>query len=647
MIKFHMEFFDIIFPLKLGPLTYGCEESLANSIKTGMIVSAPLKNRIAEGIVIGKSPKKPDIKVKNIQKVFYDGSVLGSNMVNLIRWISEYYLVEQGLVLKNILPREAFEKVRKRDTKVPSRTALTPLGSQLVTTELDDETVSSFDSSIQKNTFRTFLLHAPSSLYEYSFLMNTLEKIRNAIILIPELYLINSLHPLLNERFGDRVCLFHSGLSRGKRAEALERIRSGLSDIVLGTRSAVFAPLQNVSFIAVLHEHSSSYKQESGLYYNGRDIAVKRGYFEKATVLLSSICPSMESLYNCKRGKYILMKPEFHMKKPKIKIIDMRYEKTVKTSLSKTVINSAIKYIKKNGKIIFVMNRRGYSTVLQCVDCNHIEECPMCRIPLVFHKHDMSMKCHYCGHLLSMVPEKCSVCNSYHLELFGAGTQRVQEDIEKFIGIKTLRIDSDRSKTKSDFKGIMTDLSKDDVRIIIGTKLMTKRLNLFEGFSMAAILNMDLSLNIPNFRSAEKAFQEISLITDKIEPQGEIFVQTRMPHNYIFKYLKDHDYNSFFREELNRRKSLNYPPYSRLIVIKCISKRDLSAQLSEIKRKITKDVEILGPSISKNSKEKQEFRLLLKSSHRESLHSEARKFIEEFRDVGDVKIKVDVDPISI
>jgi len=648
MIKSSMDFFDIIFPINLNPLTYRCPEELSEHIEPGMMVSAPLKNKTFKGIILGRSFTVPSGDIKDIQKVHGDTPVLSGKMLSLLKWMSEYYMTEQGIVLKNMLPKEAFTKVKVRKTKILPHTKEGREDHLLHMITINDKIVSSLTDSIQKNTYRTFLLHAPSTVYECSFVMKILTETKNVILLTPEVSCVNNLYHPLKDTLGERVCIFHSGLSRGKRSEAIERISSGYSDIMLGTRSAVFAPMKKVSFIAVLHEQSSSYKQENGLPYNGRDVAVMRGYLEKATVLLSSISPSIESLYNCRSGKYILLKPIAEMKKLRIKIIDMRYEKLLKPSLSKTVIDASKRYIKNDKKVMFVINRRGHSTLLQCSDCHYIEECPYCKIPLVFHKQTMSLKCHYCKYIVSGVPDICQRCKGYTMELIGAGIQRVHEDIEKLIGIKTLRLDSDIAQKRADIEELIGATYRNDVRIIIGTKLMTKRLGITDGFSMAALLNTDLFLNIPDFRSAEKAYQEILFIIDKIASHGELFIQTRMPQHYLFNYLKNYDYQSFFIEELHRRKSLSYPPYSRLLLIKIICKRDISMEVSEVIGKINrKDVEILGPSQSKSTRGKHELRLLLKSSVRGSLHSIARIFIETFKDSKDVKIKVDIDPMSI
>ena len=648
MIRFRMEFYDVLFPVSLNALTYRCPETLSNVVRPGMLVSAPLKKKISRGVIVGKSPTVPSGDVKEIQKVHGETAVLSGRMINLLRWMAEYYLTDQGLALKSMLPREAFTRVKQRKTGKDGTSGISQGNHNYSVTPVDisDGAICNPVESINKGIYGTFLLHAPSSLYEYSFLIKILSETGNAIVLIPEVSLIDKIYPPLSRMFGERICLFHGGLSRGRKSEAIERIQSGNCDIVLGTRSAVFVPLKKVSFIAVLQEHSNSYKQESSPCYSGRDVAVKRGYFERATVLLSSICPSIESLYNSRSGKYTLLKPEADIKKPKLRILDMRYEKLLKPYLSEKVVAAATKCVGNDKKVMFVINRRGYSTLLQCTDCNYIEECPDCRIPLVFHKQDMSLKCHYCGYLLSGVPDNCGRCKGYNMKLLGAGTQRIQEDIEKLIGLKTLRLDSDKKRKISEIEGLTGDMG-DNIRMIVGTKLMTRRLGITRGFSMAAILNTDLLLNLPDFRSAEKAYQEISSIIDKIEPSGEIYVQTRMPQNYLFKYLKSYDYVSFFSEELHRRRSLNYPPYSKLLLIKFTSKRDISKDLSELIGRGEKDPEIIGPSLSRNARGRQEFRLLLRSSNPGKLHSAARTVMNAFKNSRDITIRTDIDPISI
>lgn len=229
----------------------------------------------------------------------------------------------------------------------------------------------------------------------------------------------------------------------------------------------------------------------------------------------------------------------------------------------------------------------------------------------------------------------------------GAGTQRAQEDLEELLGTKALRIDHDISSKKPDLKRLAGRASEPDGRVVIGTKLMTKRLVFCGKFSMAAVLNADLFLNIPDFRSPEKAYQEIASIIEMLDQGGEIFIQTRMPQNYLYRCLKNYDYLSFVKEENQRRKELNYPPYSKLLLIKFTSRREISKELSDISGKIAGEIMILGPYTAKNKSGGNEFKMLLKSAVRGSLQTAAKNFLKAFRNVKDVKIRIDVDPITI
>lgn len=647
-----MDFVDIIFPLNLGPLTYRCPDHLRHMIGPGMLVSAPLKKRMTKGIAIGAHTGSPPGRTREIHEVHGNSPVLTLNMIHLLEWMSGYYLAEQGLVLKNMLPKEVFAKVRKRET--PSRLNPAAEGKGVETLPpappIGNEIIAGLRNSFSRGTYRTFLLHAPSTLYEYALLMEILSGIRRAIILVPELSDLEKLTQFLRGKLGDRICVFHGELNRGQKAAVIEKVLSGRVDILVGTRTALFIPLKNVSFIAVLNEHSSAYKQEKSPCYNARDVAVMKGFLEKTTVLLSSISPSVESLYNGKTGKYTLLTPQDTGKRPGISIIDMRYAKLVRPYLSKAVIDASAKHIRNDGKIMFVINRRGYSSLLQCADCNTIVGCPDCRIPLVFHKEDQSLKCHYCGLVRKQVPDRCTACRGYKLHLLGAGTQRVQEDIEKLTGMKTLRLDSDKVKKKSELQGIIASLHGKEGRILIGTKLIPKRIGFAGTFSMAALLNTDTLLSIPDFRSAEKAFQEIMSVIDKIGPDGRVFIQTRMPENYLFKSLRSYDHHVFFKEELTMRRDLFYPPFSRLILLRVVTNNTLGDKLSDfIAARTTKEeaVEILGPRFLKNRQGKTEYRLLLKSGIREKLHAAAKSFIEAFKDSREVRVKVDVDPLEI
>jgi len=658
MLKSIMEFVDVLFPINLGPLTYKCPEHLRDKALPGMLVSAPLKKQITEGIILGRSGRLVRTQadslrraeeskssaaisgdIKEISDIHGESPLLEAPMLKLLNWVSEYYIANRGIALKNMLPQETFKKVKARKGQLSAISHQLPDEKLKEVSEINKNILSGINEAISEKEYKTFLLHAPALEYEAAFISRILEPKKNAIILVPEIVNISRIAPIIREIAGERLCILHSGLSKGQRSEAMEKIISGQCSIVLGTRMAVFAPLKNLSLIAVMHEHSSSYKTEEGLRFNARDIAVMRGYLEKSAVVLSSICPSIESFYNARCGKYTLLKPTTNVQRPAIRIINMRQEKQISPNLSKTVVEAAASAIYKNEKTMFVINRKGYS-MLTCKECGHTETCGKCGIPLMFHKGDKSLRCHYCG-AIAGAPDKCRRCRSFSLEPTGSGIERAEENIKKIFGIEPLRIDSDTIKRKRIPENISDTTG--GTAIILGTKLLTKRLHSVEKFKMAAVLNADSYLNQPDFRSAEKTYQEISAIADKIRPDGRLFVQTRMPQNYVFKFIRSHDYAGFCEEELAMRKAMSYPPYSKLAVITFKGKDYDDVKLKGIVKKIcegNESIEILGPSVSLTKKGSAEYALLIKTASKEKLHLAAREILKTF--AGDKNLKVNV-----
>ncbi|MBT9536566.1 MAG: primosomal protein N', partial [Nitrospirae bacterium] len=638
MLKSIMEFVDVLFPINLGPLTYKCPEHLIGKAHPGMLVSAPLKKQITKGIILGKSSAPISDNIKNISDIHGESPLFEPQLLKLLNWMADYYIIaNKGLVLKNMLPQETFKKVKARSKgKTENKES-----NEII--EIDENILSKIKESLSKREYKTFLVHAPSPLYESAMVTKILPQGKRAIILVPEIVHISHVLPFIKEIVGERLCVLHSGLSKGQRSETMEKIISGKCNVVLGTRMAVFAPLKNVSLISVMQEHSSSYRTEEGLRFSARDIAVMRGYLEKAAVVLSSVCPSIESVYNSKRNKYTLIRPDVYSQQPKIRILNMRNERQPAPNLSKTVINEALSSIRKNEKIMFVINRKGYS-MLTCKECGCTETCGKCSIPLMFYKNDKSLRCHYCGAIAGS-PEKCRRCGSFSLEPTGSGIERVEENIKKIFDIEPLRIDSDMLKRKR----IPEDLSDitEGKPIILGTKLLTKRLHSSEKFGMAAVLNADSYLNQPDFRSAERTFHEMYGITDKIKPGGLLFIQTRMPQNYIFRHLKNHDYASFCDEELEKRKEMLYPPFSKLALI-TFNGRDCDTVRAEKAIKeiisINKGVEVLGPSVTPTKKGGKEYSLLFKAVSKKNLHSSVKRFLELLGSYKCLNVKIAIDP---
>ena len=634
-----MHYVDVLFPINLGPLTYRCPESLAELIQPGLIIQAPLKNKLIKGIILGKSLSLPDEPLKELQIIPEEHTVLSKSILKLITWMSEYYLSSEGLVLKQTLPREIFGKIPKRKTKkdISCTHAIEFLN-------IDSKDILQVTMAVNNNKYKGFLLHAPSVLYEYSMVLNLLSSVKNVIVLLPDINQTNLLYASLKNHFAERICLLHGELRRGKRSESVEGICSGKYDIVIGTRSALFAPLKKVSLIIVLNEHNQAYKVEEGIRFHMRDVAVMRGFMEKAVVLLSSISPSIDSYFNTITGKYSIIEPAADMRRPVIRIADMRFEKKIKQDFSKTVYDTAKKHIQKNNKILFTLNRRGYSTMLLCRECSHIIKCRECDIPMVLHKQDHVLKCHYCSKI-QPVPEICPRCKSHHFELLGTGTQQVQEQVEELFRIETIRFDSDKAQKRSEKERLSRIISDDFIKVLIGTKMMTRRLMVTDKVSLAVVMSIDNSLNLPDFRALEKAYQYLSAIVDLVMSDGEVLIQTRFSRSPLFRYLRLNDYNGFVKEELLLRKSLGYPPYVKLVNISFRDTAEVSLKMMEIIRDSDPSIEVLGPATNKNKKGIDEFSIILKSVNRNALNTAVRKVLKAFKHVKKVQITIDVDPL--
>ena len=633
-----MQCYDVLFPINLGPLTYVCPEPLTEIAQPGLVVQAPLKNTLTRGIILGKNPSPPKGPLKELQGVPGEPVVLSKALLRLLTWMSDYYIAPEGLVLKQTLPAELYTRTQTRKGK---KEPFFP--GNLAFTDIRPEDLMDITTAVQSNRYTGILLHAPSVLYEYSMVSKLLETVKDVIVLLPDIGQSNLLYSAVREKYDERACLLHGELSRGKRSENIEGILSGRYDIVIGTRAALFAPIKKVSLLIVLTEHSQSYKTEEGVRYNMRDVAVMRGYIEKSAVLLSSITPSIDSYFNAITKKYRMLRPSPDIKRPVIRIADMQFEKKIRQGFSRTVYDAALKHIRKNDKVMFVINRRGYSSLLLCRECAHIVKCNECDIPMVFHKNDNTLKCHYCNKSLS-VPERCPRCQGHNFELHGSGTERVQEYIEELFGKTTMRFDSDNVKKKSEKEDLERLISGDFSRILIGTKIMTRRISVTDKFSMAAVLNIDSSLNLPDFRAMEKAYQELSSIIDRVGPEGEVVIQTRFSGTPLFKYLRRNDYYSFAKEELQMRKDLGYPPYTKMLKITFNGLSEVSEKIIKTARNSGPEIVILGPTVDKNRKGTANFSIILKSSERKKLNYAARKVLKTFDSSRKIQIRIDVDP---
>jgi primosomal protein N' (replication factor Y) (superfamily II helicase) len=639
MIKSTMHYFDVLFPINLDPLTYTCDEPSSALVQPGMVIEAPLRNKLTRGIVLGRNLFPPKGPVKEFRLLPGEPAVLGKSLLKLIKWMSDYYIMPEGMVLKQTIPPEFLKRIKARKSK-PRDSVCNAAGF----VDIETQHITDISSAVKSGAYSGFLMHAPSVLYEYSMVLKLLSTATGIIVLLPDTGQADLLYSAAREAQPERVCLLHGDLSAGRRSENTGGILSGRYDIVIGTRAALFAPMKKVSLVIVLNEHSSYYKIEDAVRYNVRDVAVMRAFMEKAVVLLTSISPSIESYFNSVTGKYRLMRPFSPAKRPEIKIADMQYEKKIKPDLSQRIYESAKKHIRKNNRVLFIINRLGYSSLLICNDCRLIIKCPSCDIPMSLNKDRAFLKCRYCSST-QPVPETCPGCKGHNFELLGSGSERFQEYLEELFGKATMRFDSETVKTRSEKEDLARLLCGDYSRILIGTKMLTGRLTFADKYSMAAVLNIDSALNLPDFRAMEKGYQELSSIIDLVEPSGEVLIQTRFAKAPLFTHLRGNDYVSFAREELSVRKGLNFPPYMKLLKITFTGPPALAESIVKIIRTADPKMEILGPAEEKGRRGTRIFSLMLKSSDRKALNKAARRVLNSPDHPKEAKIRVDVDPV--
>lgn len=620
---------DVVFPLRLPPLTYKVTDNAPIDL-IGRVVKAPLSGKSRYGIIVSVSDLPAAGNEKNILEIESIHNCFASEVtVSLLKWLSDYYLSPIGIAMKSSFFEEAVNIVVSGQCPV----------------------VSKETKSLEEKKYRAFLCHAPSISHEYSLLNELLNKsfseINGAIIIVPEIAYLGKIEPMIRDIFGERLCILHSNLTKKRRIDAITRIISCQSDVILGTRSAILAPIGNVSFISVLSEHSTSYKGEEGLRYNARDVAVMRGYLEKSCVLLSSICPSMESVYNEKTGKYTALRNSRQpdTKRPKIKIIDASRLQDKALTISGDITEEARNVLSKKGKFLFLINRKGYSLV-KCADCGHTLRCEKCGIPVVFYKSKNSARCRYCG-LQQNVPESCGECKGFSLKPVGAGTEKIREDIEKLLGIKPLLLEKGSSVSTPILPTVY-----DIMPFVVGTAYAAKKLR-DEQFDAAAFFNTDSLISQPDFRACERVFQEVIQTAEMVKPEGHLFLQTRHPRDKILRLIRNYDFHEFYDYEMSQRKIINYPPFSRIILFNISAKENVLKSLYEVQKRVentvTRGLEILGPvEISSPIKpHKHCIQVLMKSVNRKILHTAARELLQSLGQLKGIKINVDVDPLRI
>ncbi len=512
---------------------------------------------------------------------------------------------------------------------------------------------------------RTFLLYGVTGSGKTEVYMEIIDYYlslgKTSIVLVPEISLTPQMVMRFQSRFGEKIAALHSGLSDGEKYDEWRRIYRGEVSIVIGARSAIFAPLTNIGVIIVDEEHSDSYKQsDPSPRYQAKDIAIWRSHYHQCSVVLGSATPSLESMARAQKGVYSFLSLPNRVngkKLPPVKIVDMnQVMKQNRGYFSQELLSGIEKRLEKSEQVILLLNRRGYSSFVTCKNCGFTFKCPNCDITLTYHKSSNTLRCHYCGYG-EKVFSKCPECGEASLNNLGVGTQKIEEELMKvFPSSRILRMDYDTTSRKGMHEKMITAFQNHEYDILLGTQMVAKGLD-FSNVTLVGVINADTSLNIPDFRSGENTFSLLSQVagrSGRSERDGEVVIQTFNPEHYAIRYAAGHDYFSFYQEEMKIRRQLKYPPYYYLCNIR-ISGRDATYLFDEalkIKRSLERYLEnviILGPSVATIFKMNNIYRyhILLKYKDSKNIYPIFLKIIDHYQKNAKIKIDIDFNPSQI
>ncbi len=487
-----------------------------------------------------------------------------------------------------------------------------------------------------------------------------LENGMNALVLVPEIALTPQLTGRFQARFGGGIAILHSGLSDGERYDEWRRIRRGLARIVIGARSAIFAPLENIGIIIVDEEHEASFKQSDGLRYNARDLALVRGGMEQSAVVLGSATPLVTSIHAAQQGRLTLLELPERVENRPMPVVERISMKGSKQTLSTPLAAELTQTLENGQQSIVFLNRRGFATFLVCNSCGKALSCPNCSVTLTYHRQRAQSICHYCDYAVP-APGTCPACDATELTELGAGTEKLECDLKELLPqARILRMDSDTTSGKGSHERLLSKMSDGSADILIGTQMIAKGHD-FPGVTLVGVINAEAGLGMPDFRAAERTFQLLSQVIGRAgrgEMPGRVLVQAYDTEHYAIISAAEHDAAGFYRQELEFRQEVGYPPFSFLAVIgisgnleQAVSEQaeQSSGLLKAIKQKLKVRVEILGPATAPIYRLRGRFRrqILLKASTRKELRHLILVWRQQSRTLSTIRMTVDIDPVDL
>ncbi len=541
----------------------------------------------------------------------------------------------------------------------------TPTRADRALTDEQQKAFVTLAEAADARVFRTVLLHGVTGSGKTEVYLrlarHVISQHRRVLVLVPEIALTPALAGVFRGAFGERVAVQHSGLSAGERHDQWHRIRRGAIDIVVGTRSAVFAPLESIGLIVVDEEHEGSYKQDETPRYHGRDVAVVRGRMSRALVVLGSATPSMESALNAEAGRYTLVQMTRRvMDRPlaTVRLVDMRKQIAVtgaEAALSEPLVEAMGRRLAQGEQSLILLNRRGFATVVFCRECGASLECPHCSVTLTFHRAARRVRCHYCNYS-THVPKACGECGGAFLEHSGVGTERLEAEVrERFPAARVARVDRDTIRRRGAITRVLSAVARGDIDILVGTQMIAKGHD-FPAVTLVGVVAADVGLGLADFRASERTFQLLTQVVGRAgrgDIAGEAIVQTLYPEHYSVQSAAHQDYATFYAREMEFRRVMAYPPSLAMvnIVVKHRSLDQAMADAADLVARVRERrvaMRILGPAPAALARVKDEYRaqFFLKGAQRRPMREALLAALAERPDLRKRTI-VDVDPVSV
>ena len=695
---------NVAVPLPLeGALTYSVPDSEDVPLP-GVRVLVPVGRRQMAGICLGHAEPPGDnpFKIRSIGRVLDQSPIVSDSLLRFLFWISDYYFYPIGQVISEALPPGFLSArsmgisriIEKGTGRGRSRYKFEnwKQESGFSLTSEQGNALFFINSSIHKKQYQPVLLHGVTGSGKTEVYLRAtaacLETGRSVLVMVPEIAMTTQTTGWFAGRFGELLAVLHSGMTDAQRRDQWWRIRSGESPVVVGTRSAIFAPLADIGLIIVDEEHDSSYKQSEKLRYNARDMALVLGRFSNATVVLGSATPSLSSYSNAVKGKYQLIRLDKRVsgrRLPDVTVVDRRKnadknggrrKKSAKGTWLTPELEAAIsETLSRKEQVALFLNRRGFATYIFCPECGHVFRCRNCDVTMTWHRATAGasgfLKCHYCGDEAPALPV-CPSCGGQAVKALGYGTEKVESEVRKrFPDITTARIDRDIISSARRLSEVINSFRNGDIDLVVGTQMITKGHD-FPGLTLVGILWADMGLNVPEFNAAEKSFQLITQVAGRAgrgDRPGRVLVQTFMADHFAIKTACAQDYEAFYHKEAALRSQLGYAPFARMINFRLSGTKkekvfEAGERLSKLAREVCADisrsfredrhdnsVDILGPAPAPRARIKNRYRgqLLLKSRSITAVRRACRIILDKKDQVipASVRLEIDVDPDSM